>query len=228
METTKKRTVFKALAVGLCIPLLLSLLWGCTAPGMYADMGGLAVEDMYYDDGLVEWDTIWYAAPGEETRQPYSFNFESIASQNDSYRAAYEGAGGTTLFGINATYAVIICKTDLMFRYRLHRHVGDLLISFDALNHTAKALYQTEAAEKILYGTREYVPVYSAPHNTYRYISIEDGAMLGEIPSHIDPLWGDYSFRILEAEGVVEVEKIDTVCLEDGTRLIDSIPLCMN
>lgn len=114
---------------------------------------------------------------------------------------------GLTIYNLNGDYLVLSYMTDDMYHNRINCHMLDQLVYLNDDSYTADVIFSCYDQIRILYGNNNYVIVYHAPSNTYRYISINSGSVFNTVDSNINNNSGDYVVHIYENEGYIAIEK---------------------
>ena len=221
-----KNRIYKTVAFGLSILIMLNVFCGCTfSKKMEANFSPVGNEDAYYY-GEVNYDlnTITIergiigsdGGNGDFQSQIYSFDDTCLLKKIADF--GYENWFSC----INSNFAIVILKSDRMHYNRLYKHLAEQLIYLNANTHQAEVLYESAACEIIIYGTLDYVLLYHAEDNVYRYISLEDGSIIREIASKINPWRGKYYFDISEIENNFKMYKSR---IRSSDALIDSYSL---
>ena len=215
----------RAIGLILSIFVILNTFSGCTfSKKMQADMGFVINKENYY-----------YTSTDEETPNSFLFVNNSTGEAQEytwGYSSPFEidyEEIGYYFHGLNSNFAIVTYKDDSwqgLHANKLYKHIADELVYLNPESKNVELLFRSDACEIIIYGTLEYVIVYNAEYNVYRYVSLIDDSIICELESNIYPYNGDYSFHIYEKRGIFEVYKYHS--LIHKTPIIDSIPLSPN
>lgn len=214
----------KAIGIILVVLVILNIFSGCTlSKEMRADMGFINNQDTNYSYITEKPNSFFYVNNETgETQEYYGYPDFSI-NDIDAMDLGFEFSC------INSNFAIITYKLDVMqsiHSNKLYKHLADQLIYLNPTNKNTELLFESEACEIIIYGTLEYVLVYNAEYNVYRYVSLLDESIIHEVESNIDPFSGDYGFDIYEKKQIFEVHKNNSVI--NKITLIDSVYLHPN
>lgn len=228
MNNSKSNFYKKTVLLILSIITIVSVLSGCTLSGkMYADLGFVDNREVYYDyTQSYDTNSLIYTNYENNTSQEYHYDDSFLKPKNVDATLIdkiTKEAEGIFISCISSNFAIIVYKLDLMHHNRLDKHIADQLVYLNPNSKNIEVLYQSNSAEKIIYGTLEYVIVYQAESNIYRYISLINNSVIHEVESNIDPDSGDYAFYLYEKENVFEV--IRFYSLSGKEPVIDSLSL---
>ena len=226
MYYSKMRFTNKAIGLILGLFIILNIFSSCTfSKTMRADMGFVINrEEYYYVTNSETPNSFLYVNNATGEAQEYTWGYPDFSPDGidteeiDSY-----------INCLNSNFAIVIYKDDswqTMHGNKLYKHVADELVYLNPESKNAELLFRSNACEIIIYGTLEYVIIYNAGHNVYRYVSLVDDSIIHEVESNIDPFSGDYGFDIYEKKQIFEVYKYNSVI--NKTTLIDSVYLNPN
>lgn len=230
MHNSKTRLTNKAIVLIIVLILglfiILSIFSGCIfSKKMRANMGFVVnKEDNYYSTNSETPNSFLYVNNATGEAQEYSWGYHDLYAEGidsekiDSYFTC-----------LNSNFAIVTYKNDSfqgMHRNKLYKHVADELVYLNPETQNAELLFRSFAFETIIYGTLEYIIIYDAEHNVYRYISLKDNSIICEVESNINPFSGDYSRCVYETKQIFEVYKDNSVI--NKTTLVDSISLNPN
>lgn len=224
MLKSKLHITNRAIGLILCIFAIQNTFSGCTfSKKMQADMGFVINKECYYytsTDSEIP-NSFLYINNTTDEAQEYTWGYYSPFDDYEDIGYYFQG--------LNSNFAIVTHKDDSwqgLHANKLYKHFADELVYLNPESKNVELLFRSNACEIIIYGTLEYVIIYNAECNVYRYVSLEDDSIIYELESNINPYNGDYSFHIYEKRGIFEVYKYHS--LIHKTPIIDSIPLSPN
>lgn len=224
MYNSKMRFTNKAIGLILGMFVILNIFSGCAfSKKMRADVGFVINIDANYS--FITYseppNSFLYVNNATDEAQEYTWGYPDFSP------AGIDAEGIDSHFNcLNSNFAIVIYKDDSwqgMYRNKLYKHVADELVYLNPESKNAELLFRSNACEIIIYGTLEYLIVYNAEYNVYRYISLVDGSIILEVESNINPFRGDYGFDVYEKKQIFEVYKYNSVINKE--TLIDSVSL---
>lgn len=216
----------KAVALILNLFIILNTFSSCTfSKKMRADMGFVINrENSYYVTNSDTPNSFFYVNNDTGEAQEYTWEYPDFSPDSidtgeiDSYFNC-----------LNSNFAIVTYKDNSWqgtHRNKLYKHVADEFVYLNPESKNSELLFRSNASEIIIYGTLEYVIIYNAEYNVYRYVSLIDDSIIHELESNIDPFSGDYSFDIYEKKQILEVYKYNSAI--NKTALVDSVSLNHN
>ena len=186
MNNSKSNFYKKTVLLILSIITIVSVLSGCTLSGkMYADLGFVDNREVYYDyTQSYDTNSLIYTNYENNTSQEYHYDDSFLKPKNVDATLIdkiTKEAEGIFISCISSNFAIIVYKLDLMHHNRLDKHIADQLVYLNPNSKNIEVLYQSNSAEKIIYGTLEYVIVYQAESNIYRYISLINNSVIQKL-----------------------------------------------
>ena len=222
MYNSKKYITNKSIALMLCVFAILNIFSGCTfSDRMCADVGFVCNRDTNYSYIPYSETSFYYENNETGESKEYTWGYFDFSPDGVDLNQI-----GSYVACLNSNFAIVTYKDDSwqgIHSNKLHKHVADELVYLNPKSKNAELLFRSNACEIIIYGTFEYVIIYNAEYNVYRYVSLANDSIIYEEESHIDPFVGDYGFDIYEKECIFKVYKYNTI---SGTAtLVDSVCL---
>ena len=222
MYNSKKYITNKSIGLMLYVFAILNIFSGCTfSERMCADVGFVCNRDTNYS--YIPYSETSFYYENNETGESKEYTWGYFDFSPDGVDLNQIGSHYTCL---NSNFAIVTYKDDSwqgIHSNKLYKHAADVLVYLNPESQKAELLFRSDACEIIVYGTLEYVIIYNAEYNVYRYVSLADSSIIYEVKSNVNPFIGDYGFDIYEKERVFEVHKYDSIL--GIITLVDSVCL---
>ena len=201
---------------------ILNIFSGCTfSERMCADVGFVCNRDTNYSYIPYSETSFYYENNETGESEEYTWGYFDFSPDGVDLNQI-----GSHFACLNSNFAIVTYKDDSwqgIHSNKLYKHAADELVYLNPESKNAELLFRSNACEIIVYGTFEYVIIYNAEYNVYRYVSLANDSIIYEEESNIDPFIGDYGFDIYEKECIFKVHKYDSIL--GIATLVDSVCL---